>query len=247
MRVKIRGRAAAVAALAAAALVGATGVAYATGGLSDGVIHGCYKISGGDLRVGSDCTSKEKPLAWNVQGPKGDTGARGAKGDTGDDGQRGARGNDGAKGDKGNAGATGATGPKGEKGDKGDAGAPGALGPQGAAGAQGATGAAGAQGAAGAPGGVSGYQVITRELDEGAETTVSYLRYVTTDPCPDGKVLVGGGAHLDEDSNTGNQYPDLWESYPGPHSWYVSVRSSDDHAFAVPYTIVVYSICVNGS
>jgi hypothetical protein len=105
------------AALAAVAL-GATSVAYATGGLSSDVIHGCYKANGGQFRIGVNCTKKEKPLWWNAQGPKGDTGPQGPAGPTGPKGDDGK----GTKGDKGN------TGPAGPAGPKGPAGAPGSAG-----------------------------------------------------------------------------------------------------------------------
>ncbi len=46
-----------------------------------GVIHGCYNKGDGHLRVYDDsasspklCTSKEAPLDWNQQGPKGEPG-----------------------------------------------------------------------------------------------------------------------------------------------------------------------------
>ena len=52
---------------------------------ANGVIHGCFKQFGGALRVidadaGAECGSKEKPLAWSVQGPKGDPGTAGPAG-----------------------------------------------------------------------------------------------------------------------------------------------------------------------
>ncbi len=51
---------------------------------ANGVIHGCYKQFGGTLRVidadaAQKCTTKEKTLAWNAQGPKGDKGDPGPK------------------------------------------------------------------------------------------------------------------------------------------------------------------------
>lgn len=66
----------------------AGGVAYATIPGSSGVISGCYKKTGGELRVidpskGQTCTSKELPLPWSQQGPTGPTGTQGATGPTG--------------------------------------------------------------------------------------------------------------------------------------------------------------------
>jgi hypothetical protein len=48
------------------------GVAIANIPDSDGIIHGCYKKSGGALRVidpsaGQSCTARERPLPWNQQ------------------------------------------------------------------------------------------------------------------------------------------------------------------------------------
>lgn len=71
--------------LATAALVAlaVVGVAYATIP-NDGVINGCYKTSGGTLRVidGSvtSCRSNETALKWNVQGAQGPQGAQGEPG-----------------------------------------------------------------------------------------------------------------------------------------------------------------------
>jgi hypothetical protein len=58
------------------------GIAYASIPDSSGVIHGCYKTTGGGLRVidtdrGATCTTGEKSLNWNQTGPQGATGPRG--------------------------------------------------------------------------------------------------------------------------------------------------------------------------
>jgi hypothetical protein len=52
---------------------------------NSGIIHGCYKVTGGALRVidtssGQRCTSKERALPWNQQGPAGTNGADGTNG-----------------------------------------------------------------------------------------------------------------------------------------------------------------------
>lgn len=68
--------------LAAAGAVGA-GVAYASIPGSNGVINGCYKSSGGDLKVidsSASCASGYKPLNWNQAGPQGPAGANGVSG-----------------------------------------------------------------------------------------------------------------------------------------------------------------------
>lgn len=60
------------------------GTAYATIPGADGVIYGCFKQFGGTLRVidaGRDrCSGKERPISWNVEGPKGDAGPAGPVG-----------------------------------------------------------------------------------------------------------------------------------------------------------------------
>src|SRR5436190_11557664 len=82
----------------------AGGIAYASIPDGTGVIHGCYKTTGGSLRVidtsvGGNCNSSETPLSWSQTGPKGATGARGPTGAAGTNGLNGAKG------------ATGPTGP----------------------------------------------------------------------------------------------------------------------------------------
>ena len=97
--------AAVVAGLAAVASASAALGAIPDGG---GVIHGCFKKSGGTVRVidtaSTSCDANETPLDWNSQGPQGPQGAPGPKGD---------------KGDPGSAGPQGPAGPQGEKGDPG--------------------------------------------------------------------------------------------------------------------------------
>src|SRR6266487_2551186 len=54
-----------------------------------GVIHGCYDATGhlrvtdNDTNLSKACTSKETPLNWNQQGPKGDRGPSNAYTETG--------------------------------------------------------------------------------------------------------------------------------------------------------------------
>jgi hypothetical protein len=79
-----------VAGIAAVAL-GST--AFAAIPDSGGLIHSCYKKSGGALRVidtaSASCDSNETPLDWNQQGPQGPQGAPGPKGDKGEKGDPG--------------------------------------------------------------------------------------------------------------------------------------------------------------
>jgi hypothetical protein len=93
------------------ALLGAVAAGLAVGGLAygsipdgTGVIHGCYKNTGGSLRVidtgvGGACNASETALPWSQTGPRGTTGARGPTGSAGTNGSNGAKG------------ATGPTGP----------------------------------------------------------------------------------------------------------------------------------------
>jgi hypothetical protein len=56
------------------------GIAYAAIPDSDGVIHGCYGNSNGQLRVideGHTCKNNETALDWNNQGAQGDPGEPG--------------------------------------------------------------------------------------------------------------------------------------------------------------------------
>jgi hypothetical protein len=49
-------------------------------------INACAKNRGGALRIvtdPADCSSRETPLSWNVQGPKGDSGDPGIDGEPG--------------------------------------------------------------------------------------------------------------------------------------------------------------------
>jgi hypothetical protein len=80
---------------AAIAAVAAGSAAFAAIPDGNGVIHGCYKKSGGNLRVidtavSKTCDSTETPVDWNQQGPQGPAGPAGPKGDKGDPGPPGA-------------------------------------------------------------------------------------------------------------------------------------------------------------
>lgn len=94
-----------VASAAAAALLVAAGVAYATIPDSNGVIHGCYARSGGSLRVidasVTNCKSTETSLDWNVQGPQGPQGPTGPTGPAGPQGTAGPQGPQGPAGPQG--------------------------------------------------------------------------------------------------------------------------------------------------
>ena len=71
-----------------AALILLGALAYASIPDSSGVIHGCYKKSGGTLRVIDDTTSQcdsraETPIQWNQTGPQGPQGPTGPQGPAG--------------------------------------------------------------------------------------------------------------------------------------------------------------------
>ena len=77
--------------------VAAAGISYAAVPNAAGVINACYKPFSGALRLidaeaGAACTSKERPLAWNVQGAEGRQGRSRATGATGAAGARRSRG-----------------------------------------------------------------------------------------------------------------------------------------------------------
>jgi hypothetical protein len=120
----------ALASTAVAILLGAPLSAMAEGLVPDGngIIHACYRLAGGALRVVSasePCKPDEAALSWNVRGPKGERGRDGEpgpKGERGLQGDRGPQGERGAKGDRGEHGSKGDRGDRGEKGDKGEKG-----------------------------------------------------------------------------------------------------------------------------
>jgi hypothetical protein len=73
-----------VVAAAAAVAVAITGgaIAYASIPDSSGVIHGCYTVKGGSLRVidtakGQKCATGQHALNWNQKGPQGAPGVSG--------------------------------------------------------------------------------------------------------------------------------------------------------------------------
>ena len=95
--------------LGAVALVGVVAATFAAAAIpdDDGTIHACRMLKSGKLRVVSDpdnCKRKERKLAWNVRGPKGETGPAGVAG---------------AQGPAGPTGPAGSAGPQGPKGDSG--------------------------------------------------------------------------------------------------------------------------------
>jgi Collagen triple helix repeat (20 copies) len=107
--------------LIAALVIGGSFAASATIPGSDGIIHTCYRLSDGRLRVvdpahEGSCAPSERALSWNAhgrvgpRGPKGVIGPRGFRGPVGPRGLRGVIGPRGLKGAKGDTGVTGVKG-----------------------------------------------------------------------------------------------------------------------------------------
>lgn len=114
--------------------IGSAAVAIAAIPAADGTFTGCYRTSGGELRVidsAQACRGNETRITWSQRGPRGEAGPQGPTGATGPQGATGERGPAGATGPQGPAGAQGDPGPQGPQGAKGDQGDPGPQGPQG--------------------------------------------------------------------------------------------------------------------
>ena len=98
-------------ALSVVVLILLTAIAYASIPGSDGVIYGCFKKSGGSLRVidrsVTNCSRDETLISWNQTGPEGPQGPQGETGPQGPAGPQGA---------EGPAGPTGPAGPQGPSG-----------------------------------------------------------------------------------------------------------------------------------
>jgi hypothetical protein len=85
LRLPVRGRGRLAAFVVVVLGLVAGGIAYASIPDSSGVIHGCFKATGGALRVidtgaGGACNSSERVLDWNQAGPQGATGPAGPAG-----------------------------------------------------------------------------------------------------------------------------------------------------------------------
>jgi hypothetical protein len=112
------GSAAAAAAVAFVIMGGGIALASIPGG--DGVIHGCYQKSNGQLRVvdvaDDGCLNSELALQWNqtglqgVQGPLGPQGVQGPRGEIGSQGPQGLQGGPGPQGTQGPQGPVGVSG-----------------------------------------------------------------------------------------------------------------------------------------
>jgi Collagen triple helix repeat (20 copies) len=207
--------------------VAAGGIAYASIPDSNGVIHGCYRKTSGQLIVidssGKGCEEGWTPLNWSQTGPKGATGATGPTGPTGPTGLKGATGPTGATGLKGATGATGPTGPTG---------------------ATGATGPTGATGATGIPG-VSGLVRVA-----GPSVSLSGCCATAFATCPPGTKLVGGG-YVREGSGAGagnNAYAVLSNGpLQGSEVWEVEADETTLGGFQAFFVFHAVAICANAS
>ena len=133
---EVYGRGIVIAGLAAAVLVGTTGLAGA-GARADGVIVACQKQGKGFLRVvkqASDCRRGERVVTWNERGAAGAPGPAGARA------RREPRGRQGRQAQPGRQVQPGAPGAKGDTGARARPVRPGAAGAQGPAGTSGSRG-----------------------------------------------------------------------------------------------------------
>lgn len=103
-------RGAKVAVPTVAALGAGSVIAFAAIPSSDGTISGCYRTSGGSLRLVDNpatCSTRERSIQWSQRGPKGDAGTPGAPGAPGATGPAGPAGAPGAPGAPGGSGGEG--------------------------------------------------------------------------------------------------------------------------------------------
>ena len=176
---------------ALAALITATGVAYAAIPDAGGNIYACKLNATGTIRLIdkslastsllSKCTGYETEVSWN-KGAKGDPGQQGPPGERGPEGQQGPAGADGEDG------ADGVNGQDGRScvNPDGTLAAPACQGPQGGQGVQGPQGPTGPAGPSGA--GITHWEKVTTQS---ANDTTSPKFLVLT--CPAGTTIVGVG------------------------------------------------------
>lgn len=225
-RGRVRSLTGIVAGAMAVALVASLAFAAIPG--SDGVIHGCYNTSRGNLRVidvaTDTCTDRETAISWNEVGPKGDAGPQGETGPAG------------PSGPKGDVGATGATGPAGPAGPMGPAGPRGEMGPAGPQGETGAVGAAGPQGPQG-PAGISGLETVSvQRIDQAPSND---LLFTLRASCPAGKKVIGGGHWISIWDRS-----DVYQSFPeDERTWRISVSLDFSGIAGGNIVTEVYALC----
>ncbi len=134
-------------------------------------------------------------------------------------------------------GPAGETGPKGDKGDTGEQGPQGPQGIQGEKGEKGDPGAAGGGSSSGATR-VEGV-VVSSEPDA---TTSSQV--VATATCPDGKVLLGGGALAKSSTGTQDGRALLSASYPSDTSTWTAIGTVRTNlSGGVAMTVQAFALC----
>lgn len=82
--------------LAAGAL--ALGSSWALAATSGGALHACAQKSTGTLRLAGRCSKHERPVTWNIEGPRGLQGPQGVQGTPGTQGVQGIQGDSGSPG-----------------------------------------------------------------------------------------------------------------------------------------------------
>jgi collagen type I/II/III/V/XI/XXIV/XXVII alpha len=230
------------------AAVWATG-AVATSSAT-GKINACVNNKTGAVRIAGKsgkCRSRERKLSWNATGARGAAGAPGARGPGGPPGARGPTGLAGAPGANGAAGTRGATGAKGATGPGGGArgptGAKGATGAKGSTGAQGPTGARGVTGETGATGprgptGSIGSQIIIATAASLTSPATDDETGLSTATCPDGTILLGGGASI---AHSNNNRGAIEISQPVGNTWTAKAIVTTGGAGA--FSVTAYAVC----
>lgn len=209
-----------------------------------GVVHACFHVDTGAVRIddleGRGCNGAEQPIVWartgapGAAGQPGAAGATGPRGDTGPAGPEGARGPTGAPGQPGDTGPQGPPGPRGLPGQRGPTGPAGPDGPPGPAGAPGAAGPPGPQGPPGQAAALLSRVTVTQTGAPGQQ--------VATVPCPQGHVVVSGGARAFSSFSGAPPTGALVESYPSSSQAWTSRLVSDD----IYQIVSFYAVCVTG-
>lgn len=223
------------------------------------VIHACVQPDLGDgegqelslADESGECPQGAMPIAWNVEGRRGQKGKRGPKGDRGARGARGPKGTAGAVGPQGAPGPTGAKGDVGAPGAQGETGPQGRPGPTGPSGPRGETGATGAEGQRGpigptgaeGPPGVSGYEVVTGSMQRllaPGEETVLFAQAA----CPSGKKLLGGGQSTEGGTGLIEANGPVLDIGGSPTNiWEAETLIKNPTAGSIPYKLIAVAYC----
>jgi hypothetical protein len=211
---------------------------------ASGKINACVKNRTGAVRIAGKsgkCRSGERKLSWNAAGARGAAGAPGAQGPGGPPGARGPTGMAGTPGAKGATGVRGATGAKGATGaGAGSKGPTGAIGPTGAQGPTGARGVTGEKGATGprGPTGQVGSQIITATPASLTSPVTNAETLTSTATCPDGTILLGGGASI---VHSANNLGAIEISQPVANTW--TARAIVTLGGNGGFSVTAYAVC----